>query len=60
MKKKIIDLYHYRQAKIHYQKILEVNPNPPLTFKDYFRLRQFIEQLNKTKKRKDSESKVSR
>lgn len=57
MKKNVIDLYPYRKAKIHYQKILESNPNPPLTFKDYFRLRQFIERLHKAKQRKNSESK---
>jgi len=55
MKKKVIDLYHYRRVKAHYQKILEKNPTPPLSFKDYFRLREFMERLHKAKLSKGPE-----
>ncbi|RLC31078.1 MAG: hypothetical protein DRH37_03865 [Deltaproteobacteria bacterium] len=50
--KNIIDLNRYRKVKADYQKLLERNPHPFLTFKDYVKVRDFLEKVQKAKLQK--------
>jgi hypothetical protein len=58
MKKNIIDLHRYRQAKADYQKLLERNPYTCLRFEDYFKVREFLEKVHRAKLKKKREKEL--
>lgn len=55
MTKKITDLSQYRTVKADYQKLLEQNPYTILSFKDYFKVREFLEKVHRARLRKKLE-----
>jgi len=55
MTKKIADLSQYRTVKADYQKLLAQNPYTILSFKDYFKVREFLEKVHRARLRKKPE-----
>ncbi len=53
---KVIDLKQYKNAKNDYQKLLDNNPHTLLTFKDYFKVKTFLENVHQAKLRKTMEN----
>jgi hypothetical protein len=58
MTKNLVDLNKYRKAKNDYEKMVKRNPFTLLTFKDFVRVREFLEEVHKKrlmKGKKDQE-----
>ena len=57
MTKNIIDLHQYKKSKADYQKLMEKNPYMYLSFEDYFKVREFLEEVHKARLKKRLEEK---
>jgi hypothetical protein len=58
MTEKLVDLHKYKKAKNDYEKLVKRNPFTLLTFKDFVRVREFLEEVHKKrlmKSKKDQE-----
>ncbi len=49
MSGKVIDLQQYKKAKDGFRKLLNNNPQTILTFKEYFKVKTFLEKVQKAK-----------
>lgn len=46
---KLVDMHKYKKTKNDYEKLLKRNPFTLLTFQNFVRVRDFIEEVNRTK-----------
>jgi hypothetical protein len=55
MTEKLVDLDKYKKAKKDYEKLVKRNPFTLLTFEDFVRVRQFLEEIHRKRLMKSKE-----